>query len=577
MRTCTSSRTAATIRRSSCRRCSIACCTSGSRRPPPVRCRSAPPPRKAARSGVLAVGAPPLRGALGLRSLLGGDLGAHLVLAELRAPGLPPALVLSLDHLIHVLELEADLVLVAASGLPVQLLGARTRIPLADREEDPEDHQPDDHDSHTEQGVVHARSVRAAWRPATTGYDRVVPELRDAVIVDALRTPIGRYAGVLSTVRTDDLATRVVEEAVERNDLPTDAIDDVVFGCTNAAGEDNRNVARMASLLAGLPVEVPGVTVNRLCASGLEAVRQAAHAIQANEGELLLAGGVESMSRSPFVMLKPERGFPRGTMELVDTTIGWRFVNPRMEERYSTESMGETAENVAERYGVSREDQDAFALESHRRAVAATEAGRFDEEIVTVDAPQPKGPPVTIHSDEGPRPDTSLEKLAKLRPVFREGGTVTAGNSSQINDGAACLVVTTEEGARQLGREPLARVVSTGAAGVDPAYMGVGPVPASRKALERAGLSVDDLDLVELNEAFAAQVLASMRELGIPHEKLNVNGGAIALGHPLGQSGARLLGTLIWELRRRGGRFGLATMCIGVGQGLAMIVENPAA
>jgi len=276
-------------------------------------------------------------------------------------------------------------------------------------------------------------------------------------------------------------------------------------------------------------------------------------------------------------MLKPERGFPRGNMELVDTTIGWRFINPRMEERYSTESMGETAENVAERYGVSREDQDAFALESHRRAVAATEGGRFDEEIVTVDAPQPKGPPVTIHSDEGPRPDTSLEKLAKLRPVFREGGTVTAGNSSQINDGAACLVVTTEEGARQLGREPLARVVSTGAAGVDPAYMGVGPVPASRKALERAGLSVDDLDLVELNEAFAAQVLASMRELGIPHEKLNVNGGAIALGHPLGQSGARLLGTLIWELRRRGGRFGLATMCIGVGQGLAMIVENPAA
>ena len=324
-------------------------------------------------------------------------------------------------------------------------------------------------------------------------------------------------------------------------------------------------------------MEVPGATVNRLCASGLEAVRQAAHAVRAGEGELLLAGGVESMSRSPFVMLKPERGFPRGNMPLVDTTIGWRFVNPRMEERYSTESMGETAENVAERYGVSREDQDAFALESHRRAVAATEAGRFDDEMVTVEAPQPKGPPVTIHSDEGPRTDTSLEKLAKLRPAFREGGTVTAGNSSQINDGAACLVVTTEEGARQLGREPLVRVVSTGAAGVDPAYMGVGPVPATRKALERAGLTVDDLDLVELNEAFAAQVLASMRELGIPHEKLNVNGGAIALGHPLGQSGARLLGTLIWELRRRGGRFGLATMCIGVGQGLAMIVENPAA
>src|SRR5438132_830350 len=400
---------------------------------------------------------------------------------------------------------------------------------------------------------------------------------RDAVIIDAVRTPIGRYGGVLSTVRPDDLAARVIEAVVERNGLPPDAVDDVVFGCTNGAGEDNRNVARMAALLSGLPVEVPGVTVNRLCASGLEAVSHASRAVRVGEGDLLLAGGVESMSRSPFVMLKPERSLPRGNMALVDTTVGWRFGNPRMEERYSTESMGETAENVAERYGVSREGQDAFALESHRRAVAATEAGRFDEEIVTVDAPQPKGPPVTIHSDEGPRPDTSLEKLAKLRPVFREGGTVTAGNSSQINDGAACLVVTTEEGARQLGREPIARVVSTGAAGVDPAYMGVGPVPASRKALERGGLSVDDLDLVELNEAFAAQVLASMRELGIPHEKLNVNGGAIALGHPLGQSGARLLGTLIWELRRRGGRFGLATMCIGVGQGLARIVENPAA
>ncbi len=405
----------------------------------------------------------------------------------------------------------------------------------------------------------------------------MVPERDEAVIVDALRTPIGRYGGVLSTVRPDDLTARVIEEAVARNDLPVEEIDDVVFGCTNGAGEDNRNVARMGSLLAGLPVEIPGATVNRLCASGLEAVRQAAHAVQSGEGELLLAGGVESMSRSPFVMLKPERGFPRGNMPLVDTTIGWRFVNPRMEERYSTESMGETAENVAERYGVSREDQDAFALESHKRAVAASEAGRFDDEIVTVEAPQPKGPPVTIHSDEGPRPDTSLEKLAKLRPAFREGGTVTAGNSSQINDGAACVVVTTEEGARQLDREPLARVVSTGAAGVDPAYMGVGPVPASRKALERAGLSAEDLDLVELNEAFAAQVLASMRELGIPHEKLNVNGGGIALGHPLGQSGARLLGTLIWELRRRSGRYGLATMCIGVGQGLAMIVENPAA
>jgi 3-oxoadipyl-CoA thiolase len=402
-------------------------------------------------------------------------------------------------------------------------------------------------------------------------------EGRSALIVDAVRTPIGRYAGVLSTVRPDDLAARVVEAVVARNDLPRDAIDDVVLGATNQAGEDNRNVARMAALLAGLPVEIPGVTVNRLCASGLEAVSQAARAVRVGEGDLLLGGGVESMSRAPFAMLKPDRSFPRGPREMVDTTLGWRFVNPRMEERYSTEAMGETAENVAERYGVSREDQDEFALESHRRAVAATEAGRFDEELVTVEVPQRKGPPVTVHSDEGPRADTSLEKLASLRPAFREGGTVTAGNSSQLNDGAACLVVCSEERARELGREPLARVLATAAAGVDPGYMGVGPVPATQKALALAGLAVDDLDLVELNEAFAAQVLASIRELGIPHEKLNVNGGAIALGHPLGSSGARLLGTLIWELRRRGGRYGLATMCIGVGQGLAMVVENPAA
>jgi acetyl-CoA acetyltransferase family protein len=331
----------------------------------------------------------------------------------------------------------------------------------------------------------------------------------------------------------------------------------------------------MGALLAGLPVEVPGVTVNRLCASGLEAIAQGARSIKTGDGDIVLAGGVESMTRSPFVMLKPDRAFPRGERELVDTTIGWRFVNPRMEENYSTESMGETAENVAARYGVSREDQDAFALESHRRAIAAHEAGKFDEEIVTVDAPQPKGPPVTVHSDEGPRPDTTLEKLAKLRPAFREGGTVTAGNSSQINDGAACLLLASDEGLKQLGDpEPLARVVSVGPAGVDPGYMGVGPVPAMRKALARAGITVDDLDLVELNEAFAAQVLASMRELDIPHEKLNVNGGAIALGHPLGCSGARLVTTLTWEMRRRGAKLGAATMCIGVGQGLAMVVER---
>jgi 3-oxoadipyl-CoA thiolase len=382
--------------------------------------------------------------------------------------------------------------------------------------------------------------------------------MRDAVLIDAVRTPIGRYAGVLSPVRPDDLAARTIAAAVERNGLDPATVDEVYMGCTNQAGEDNRNVARMASLIAGLPVEVPGATVNRLCASGL-------------------AGGVESMSRAPLVMLKPERGFPRGNSELVDTTIGWRFINPSLAERHSTESMGETAENVAERYEVAREDQDAFALESHRRAVSAAEAGRFDDEVVTVDVPQPKGDPVTIHADEGPRPDTSLERLARLRPIFRDGGTVTAGNASQINDGAACVVVTSKERASELGREPLARLVSSASAGVDPAYMGIGPVPASRKALERAGLEPKDIDLVELNEAFASQVLASMRELGFDHDRLNVNGGAIALGHPLGASGARLLGTLAWELRRRGARYGLATMCIGVGQGLAAVIENPAA
>jgi 3-oxoadipyl-CoA thiolase len=399
----------------------------------------------------------------------------------------------------------------------------------------------------------------------------------DAVIVDALRTPIGRYAGVLSGVRPDDLAARVVAAAVERNDLDPAAVDEVFMGCTNQAGEDNRNVARMAGLLAGLPDEVPGVTVNRLCASGLEAVVQAARQIRLGEANLVLAGGVESMSRAPLVMLKPERGFPRGNPEVADTTIGWRFTNPRMAELHSTESMGETAENVAERYGVSREDQDAFALESHRRAVTAAEAGRFDDEIVTVEVPQPKGEPVTVHADEGPRPDTTLERLASLRPVFREGGSVTAGNSSQINDGASCVVVMSDEKARRQGREPLARIVTSAAAGVEPGYMGIGPIPATRKALERAGLSPSDIDLVELNEAFASQVLASMRELGFSHDRLNVNGGAIAIGHPLGCSGARLIGTLAHELRRRGGRYGVATMCIGVGQGLAAVIENPAA
>ncbi len=399
----------------------------------------------------------------------------------------------------------------------------------------------------------------------------------DAFVIDALRTPIGRYGGALANSRPDDLAAHAIRQAVKRNGLPEKDIADVYMGCTNQAGEDNRNVARMASLLAGLPVEVPGVTVNRLCASGLEAVNQAGRALRAGDGDLMLAGGVESMTRAPFAMPKPDRSFPRGNQSIYDTTIGWRFVNPRMEEMYSTEAMGETAENVAERHEIDRERQDRFALESHQRAVAAAESGRFDDEVVPVPVPQPKGEPVVVHSDEGPRADTSLERLSRLRPVFREGGTVTPGNASSLNDGAACVVLASEERARALGREPLARLVSVGVAGVDPAFMGVGPVPATRQALERAGLRMQDIDLVELNEAFAAQVLACVDELEIPEDRLNVNGGAIALGHPLGCSGARILTTLVWELRRRGARYGLATMCIGVGQGCATIVENPAA
>jgi 3-oxoadipyl-CoA thiolase len=396
----------------------------------------------------------------------------------------------------------------------------------------------------------------------------------EAYVIDALRTPIGRYGGALANARPDDLAAHVIRAAVDRSGLPQDQIDEVYMGCTNQAGEDNRNVARMGLLLAGLPAETPGVTVNRLCASGLEAVNQAARQIKLGEADLVLAGGVESMTRAPLAMPKPDRSCPRGGPPVYDTTIGWRFVNPRMEELHGTDSMGETAENVAERFGVSRADQDEFALESHRRALAAQEAGRFDAEIVPVPVPQPKGDPVTVHSDEGPRADTSLEKLGRLKGMFREGGTVTAGNSSQINDGAACLVLASSERARELGREPLARIVSTGAAGVEPRVMGIGPIPATRKALAAAGLSVRDLDLYELNEAFASQALACARELELDLDRLNVNGGAIAIGHPLGASGARLLGTLIYELRRRGAKRGLATMCIGVGQGLATVVET---
>ncbi|HEU5062098.1 MAG TPA: thiolase family protein [Solirubrobacterales bacterium] len=395
----------------------------------------------------------------------------------------------------------------------------------------------------------------------------------DAYVVEALRTPMGAYRGALSGARPDDMAAHVIAAVVERSGVDPERITDVYFGAANQSGEDNRDVARMAALLAGLPQSVPGATVNRLCASGLEAVNSAARAIKAGEGDFYLAGGVESMSRAPWVVEKPERGLPRGPQTMHDTTLGWRMINPRMAELgVSTESMGETGENVAERFGISREDQDAFALRSHQRAVAAAEAGKLAEEIVAIEAPQGRET-VVVDADEGPRPDASAEKLAKLRPVFREGGTVTAGNASTLNDGAACLLLASEQGAEKLGAEPLARVVATGVAGVDPAFMGIGPVKAVPRALENAGLSIDQIDLVELNEAFASQVLASARELGIEEERLNVNGGAIALGHPLGCSGARLAGTLVRELRRSGGKYGVATLCVGVGQGLATVFE----
>jgi 3-oxoadipyl-CoA thiolase len=399
-----------------------------------------------------------------------------------------------------------------------------------------------------------------------------VPE---ALIIDAVRTPMGAYRGALSGIRPDDLAAHVISSAVQRTGLEPERVDDVYMGAANQAGEDNRDVARMASLLAGLPVEVPGVTVNRLCASGLEAVNQASRALRLGEGSLYLAGGVESMSRAPWVLPKPENGLPRGEQTLYDTTLGWRMINPRMAERYSTEAMGETGENVAERYAISREEQDRFALQSHQRAVAATREGRFAEQIVPVELPprSRREEPRTLEADEGPREDTSLERLAKLKPAFREGGTVTAGNSSTLNDGAACLVLGTEETAKTLGREPLARIVSIGVAGVDPACMGIGPMIAIPRALKAARLELDQIDLIELNEAFASQVLACAEGLGIDEERLNVNGGAIALGHPLGCSGARLMTTLTWELRRRKARYGIATLCVGVGQGVATIVE----
>jgi 3-oxoadipyl-CoA thiolase len=385
------------------------------------------------------------------------------------------------------------------------------------------------------------------------------------VILTGVRTPVGRYGGVMAGERPDDLAAIVIGEAVERAGIDPDEIEDVYFGCANQAGEDNRNVARMAALLAGLPDSVPGVTVNRLCASGLSAIVSACHAIAAGEGELYVAGGVESMSRAPFVFGKPEHGFPRGDRTVYDTTLGWRFPNPRLEEQFPLESMGETGENVAESYGVSREEQDAFGLQSQRRWAAAEEAGRFADELV------PVGEAIR---DEHPRPETNEQKLAALKPAFRDGGTVTAGNSAGINDGAAALVIASEKKARELGAEPLGSFLASAVAGVNPRVMGIGPIPAVRKALERAGVEVSELDLVELNEAFASQSLVVIRELGLDPEKVNVNGGAIALGHPLGMSGARLVVTLLHELRRRGGRYGLATLCVGVGQGQAALFKR---
>jgi 3-oxoadipyl-CoA thiolase len=398
--------------------------------------------------------------------------------------------------------------------------------------------------------------------------------MREVVIVDALRTPIGRYAGALKSVRPDDLAALVISTLVGRAGIDPAAIEDVIMGCTNQAGEDNRNVARMALLLAGLPVEVGGQTVNRLCGSGMQAVLSAAQAIRAGEGDVFIAGGVESMSRAPFVMPKPEGAFPRGNVTMEDTTLGWRFVNPKMAELYHPFSMGETAENVAEKWNVAREDQDSFAAESQQRTADAMESGAFDHEIVPVSVPQRKGEPIVVDRDEHPRPGTTAEQLARLRPVFREGGSVTAGNSSGINDGASALLVMDAEAAARHGLTPMARIIAGAAAGVDPAYMGVGPIPATRKALDRAGLSVDDLDAIELNEAFAAQSLPCIRELGLDPAKVNPNGGAIALGHPIGASGARILTTLVHHLQQTGGRYGLATMCIGVGQGIATVVER---
>ncbi|MBW7918951.1 MAG: acetyl-CoA C-acyltransferase [Anaerolineales bacterium] len=399
------------------------------------------------------------------------------------------------------------------------------------------------------------------------------------VIVDAIRTPVGALGGILAPVRPDDLGALVIKEIVKRSGLDPALVEEVYFGCANQAGEDNRNVARMSALLAGLPVEVAGVAVNRLCASGLAAVNQASRAIRAGEGEVFVAGGVESMSRAPYSFPKAESGYAFGNLTAYDTALGWRYPNPKMKEMYGTDSMGETAENIAaERPHLTREKQDAFALRSHQRAVAAIDSGRFAEEIMPVPVPQRKGDPVLAATDERPRRDTTLESLAKLRPAFKKDGTVTAGNSSGLNDGAAALLLMSEAKARALNLRPLVRVVASAAAGVPPRVMGYGPVPATRKALARAGLKMDDIGLVELNEAFAVQALAVIEDLGVDPELVNVNGGAIAIGHPLGCSGARLAATLVHEMRLRAKagkpvKYGLATLCVGVGQGEATIFE----
>jgi 3-oxoadipyl-CoA thiolase len=402
----------------------------------------------------------------------------------------------------------------------------------------------------------------------------------EVYIIDAVRTPIGVLGGALSAVRPDDLAAHVLQALVERTRIDPGMVEEVYLGCANQAGEDNRNIARMAALLAGFPVEVPAVTLNRLCASGLNAINQAYRAIRSGEGDVYIAGGVESMSRAPYSIPKAEQGFPFGNLTAWDTALGWRYPNPKMQETYGTESMGETAENLSEMYpDISREEQDAFALESHRRAVAAIDSGRFAEEIVPVCIPQRKGDPKIVDTDERPRRDTSLESLTKLRPAFRKNGTVTAGNASGLNDGAAAVLLMSESKAKALGLNPLARILASASAGVPPRIMGIGPVPAAKKALQRAGLEVEDLGLVELNEAFAVQSLAVIRELGLRQEITNVNGGAIALGHPLGCSGARIMTTLVHEMRRRASQesspyYGMAMLCVGVGQGEATVIES---